>query len=73
MLSPVAECNNTVDLSVPLCEAVIPVVPALEFIFVTKADKSVVVITALIAAVFPSKSPRVKVTVPSALIVSNSA
>ena len=73
MLSPVAECNNTVDLSVPLCEAVIPVVPALEFILVTNADKSVVVTTALIAAVFPSKSPRVKETVPSALTDFNSA
>ena len=54
MLSPVAECNNTVDLSLPLCVAVIPVVPALEFILVTNADKSVVVTTALIEAVFPS-------------------
>ena len=73
MLSPVADCSIILDLSVPTNSAVIPVVPALELILVFKAVKSVVVTTALIAAVFESKSPRVKLTVPLALTADNCA
>jgi hypothetical protein len=71
MFSPVAECNNSVDLSVPLCVAVIPVVPALEFTLVTNADKSVVVTTAEISAA--AEPVRLKDTVPSALTAASSA